>query len=107
MMGDSKTQQQATKLGTSCVQPSIVQELVPIVSNDLKRLLLYSLVTYTNSQKSQNFRMEQNLQMMLIYLPKLLAKWNQLIEQTPGQIERAFLHSGCVPQPKVARNPIW
>lgn len=40
MMGDSKTQQQATELGTSCVQPSIVQELVTIVSNDLKRLLL-------------------------------------------------------------------
>lgn len=44
MMGDSKTQQQATKLGTSCVQPSIVQELVAIVSNDLKRLSLSFMI---------------------------------------------------------------
>lgn len=44
MMGDSKTQQQAPKSGTSCVQPSIVQELVTIVSNDLKRLLLSFII---------------------------------------------------------------
>lgn len=44
MMGDSKTQQQATKLGTSCVQPSIVRELVAIVTNDLKRLSLSFMI---------------------------------------------------------------